>query len=163
MNQKILLPGERRQGGIIIQTRKGNNIPNVQEYDLPLYYLNQAEEISKKYKGPFVKFVNNPSAIYNCHGLVFGARRSSVSDSNEVMKIINEDDYEKVEQQDVRIGDIIIYFSNDGDAEHSGLIIGRKEGLPIVLSKWGMGKEAVHIFSQCPYNPHNIQFYRVSK
>jgi len=163
MASKILLPGERQRSEIVIQTRIGSPISNVQEHDLPPRYLKLAEELDKKYHEPFVLFVNNPSPYYNCHGLTFGSRRSAISDPQEILKILEEDDYTLVEDKDVQKGDIIVYFGNDGDAEHSGLVIGERNGLPLILSKWGYGKEAVHTFSMCPYDSSTVRYYRILK
>jgi len=164
MSQKIIKPGERYQKKIIIQTRKGTPISNVQEFNLPPYYLHLVEEYNKRYSEPFVTFVNNASPIYNCHGLTFGSRRSMIWDSQEIAKIIKEDDYAMVDNMnDVREGDVIVYYGDDGDAEHSGLVIGKISRFPLILSKWGSGREAVHMFSQCPYKIDNVKFFRTSK
>jgi hypothetical protein len=164
MASEILIPGERRQSKIVIQTRRGTPISNVQEYDLPPYYLQLDKEQDEKYQEPFVFFVSNPSSYYNCHGLIFGSRRSAIWDPQEILKILEEDDYQLVENtSNVQRGDIIIYFGEHGDAEHSGLVIGKREGLPLILSKWGYGKEAVHIFSVCPYDSSRVRYYRISK
>lgn len=164
MSQKIIKPGERYHAEIIIQTRKGTNISNVQEYDLPPSCLREVEELNRRYREPFVSFVNNASPIYNCHGLTFGSRRSRIWDSQEIVKIIKEDDYAMVDNMnDVREGDVIVYYGDDGDVEHSGLVIGKRSGFPLILSKWGSGREAVHLFSQCPYKVDNVKFFRISK
>ena len=163
MNPKIIIHGERHQTKITIQTRKCTDIDNVQEHDLTPFYLHQVEELNKEYEGTPVTFVNNASPIYNCHGLTFGSRRSMIWEPQEIMKIIEEDDYVMVDMKDVREGDIIIYFADNGDAEHSGLVIGEELGLPLILSKWGPGREAVHIYVQCPYKSDNVRFYRISK
>jgi hypothetical protein len=164
MALEILIPGERRQGRIVIQTRRGTPVSNVQEYNLTPHYLWLVKEQDNKYQEPYVFFVNNPSPYYNCHGLTFGSRRSQIWDSQEILKILKEDDYQLVENvNNVQKGDIIVYFSDNGDVEHSGLVIDKREGLPLILSKWGCGKEAVHIFSMCPYDSSTVRYYRVSK
>lgn len=164
MNQNIIMPGERYQTKITVQTRKRSDIDNVQEHDLTPFYLRQVDEFNKRYKEPFVTFVNDASPIYNCHGLMFGSRRSMICHTQEIMKILAEDDYEEIDNmRDVREGDVIIYYADDGDAEHSGLVIGERGGFPLIFSKWGFGREAVHMYSQCPYKPDNVKFYRISK
>jgi hypothetical protein len=65
-------------------------------------------------------------------------------------------------------GDIIIYLNpeNDGDIEHSGIVIEkgseRTLGVPIVCSKWGSGREYVHLASHCPYTFAKPKYYRIS-
>ena len=117
MNQQIIIPGERYQTKIKIQTRKGNDIDNVQEYELTPFHKYIVEEFNKRYKEPFVRFVNNASPIYNCHGLTFGSRRSIIWDAQEVSKIIREDDYVMIDNiKEVQQGDVIIYYGDNGDA-----------------------------------------------
>ena len=56
---------------------------------------------------------------------------------------------------------------NDGDIEHSGIVLEVRQSVgfdipvPIVCSKWGGGAEVVHVYSDCPYSPVNVRFYRV--
>jgi len=164
MTKKILIPGQRYQTEIITQTRKGTDISNVQEHDLTPFYLNIVKEIDRKYAQTNVTFVNNPSPIYNCHGFTFASRRTMIWDSKEISKILSEDDYKIVENEnDVQVGDIIIYFGEKGDVEHSGLVIDKKKNFPLILSKWGTGREVVHLFNNCPYDSANVRYYRISK
>lgn len=166
MAQKpIIIPGERYQTNIIIHTRKRTEIDNVQEYELTPFYLQQVKEFNKRYAGRAI-FVNDASPIYNCHGFTFGSRRSAICNSEDVRKILNEDDYKKIDDMnDIRVGDIITYSGHKGNIEHSGLVIGNKEGLPLILSKWGYGREVVHLFNQCPYFPECpvVEYFRISK
>jgi hypothetical protein len=102
--------------------------------------------------------------MYNCHGMVFACRRTNIDDPNEVQKIIAEDDYIQVRKEDILPGDIIIYFSDDGDAEHSGVVISKPDKLffiPLVLSKWGQLEEYIHYANQCPYNFVNARYFRL--
>lgn len=96
--------------------------------------------------------------------MTFGSRRSAIWDAQEILKILKEDDYKLVQDiKNVQKGDIIIYLAKNGDVEHSGLVIGKRERLPLILSKWGYGKEAVHVFNMCPYDSSTVQYYRISK
>lgn len=167
MLQKFIIkPGERYQTKIAIDTRKGNDIDNIQEYDLTPFYLELNKRFKQQYTEPRATFVNEPSSIYNCHGLTFGSRRSAIWNPEEVRKILKEDDYKIInDMNDIRAGDIIIYSNNMGDIGHSGLVIGKKQGLPLILSKWGYGGEVVHPFNQCPYIKNNpiVEYFRISK
>lgn len=64
-------------------------------------------------------------------------------------------------------GDIVIYISNDGDIEHSGIVVEiSPEGIvrnPRVLSKWGTAHEVIHRIADCPYVGSRIEYYRVMK
>ncbi|MDR1147947.1 MAG: hypothetical protein LBK66_04885 [Spirochaetaceae bacterium] len=64
---------------------------------------------------------------YNCHGLVFASRRTNIDDSNEVKNILDKDEYMEIEPRKVLPGDIIIYYAEDGDAEHSGVVISKPD------------------------------------
>lgn len=102
--------------------------------------------------------------MYNCHGMVFASRRTNIDDPNEVQKIIIQDKYIQIDVREVLPGDIIIYFSDDGDAEHSGVVISEPESLfniPFVISKWGQLEEYIHPANQCPYNFANAKYYRI--
>jgi hypothetical protein len=144
----IVLPGQRVQKTITIQTRRGTPVANVQEFDLTPFYLRQIEETRVRFeKNATIEFVNSASPIYNCHGLTFASKRSAIYDAQEVNKILDEDDYIVIcKVTDVRRGDIIVYYSSDGDAEHSGLVIGALQRLPIILSKWGYGRSCTPVY-----------------
>jgi hypothetical protein len=81
------------------------------------------------------------------------------------MKILADDDYLQIEQSQIIAGDIVVYFSSqNGDAEHSGLVVENYPGQgPRVLSKWGSLHEVVHYLRNCPYDASNVKFYRVSR
>jgi hypothetical protein len=119
--------------------------------------------LSSKYPGAQERAENTD--MYNCHGMVFACRRTNIDDPKEVQKIILQDEYMPVETVNVLPGDIIIYYSNDGDAEHSGIVISRPEPgsfyIPIVISKWGLLEEYIHAANQCPYTFANAKYYRI--
>jgi hypothetical protein len=103
--------------------------------------------------------------MYNCHGMVFACRRTNIDDPAEIKKIIAEDNYVQIKKEDVLPGDIIIYFSDDSDAEHSGIVISKPDNryflIPLILSKWGQLEEYIHYANQCPYNFPNAKYYRL--
>jgi hypothetical protein len=105
---------------------------------------------------------------YNCHGLTFAARRTQIFSAAEVRRILREDGYVRVASEtEALAGDIIIYLSQVGDIEHSGIVTEILEGtlLPTmkVLSKWGAAHEVVHALRDCPYTGGNLEFYRLEK
>jgi hypothetical protein len=109
-----------------------------------------------------------PTAMYNCHGLTFAARRTQVIFS-EVAKILRDDDYIVIDYAEVTAGDIAVYRSMDtGDVEHSGIVVGRGTGLvngppgaPVILGKWGNLHEVAHLPPQCPYDKCTVMYYRI--
>ena len=105
----------------------------------------------------------NPNPIYNCHGLTFASRRTWITDNESLHHIINDDGYKKIDLEQVLPGDIILYFSEDGDIMHSAIVISKPDNhlkIPQVLSKWGKYKEIIHVANNCPYD-FNVEYYRV--
>ncbi|MBL7068803.1 MAG: hypothetical protein ISS34_02990 [Candidatus Omnitrophica bacterium] len=146
---------------IIVHTRQGNEINNYQGESISLWERSLIKDTIRKYK-PILRSLSSP--IYNCHGMTFASRRTAIDDSQEIHKILKEDEYKEVPSQKVLAGDIILYF-NDGDIEHSGIVILRPKPplyIPQVYSKWGNGFEAVHYANNCPYN-YQVKYYRVYK
>jgi hypothetical protein len=96
--------------------------------------------------------------------LVFATRRTNIDDSLEVQKIIKQDNYEEIDVKKVLPGDIIIYYADDNDAEHSGIVISVPDDvlpIPNVISKWGQLEEYIHPANQCPYHFINAKYYRM--
>jgi hypothetical protein len=103
----------------------------------------------------------NPSRKYNCHGLSFASRRTWIFESQEIAKIIRDDEYQEVHYNEVEPGDIAVYYV-DGDAEHSGIVVSVDElKVPTILSKWGPCHEVVHKVARCPYRADNVKYYRI--
>lgn len=105
-----------------------------------------------------------PSRKYNCHGLTFASRRTWIHSPKEIAKILADDDYTPVvPPAQVLPGDIAIYYSAEGDAEHSAIVLAIESfGVPKVLSKWGPGREVVHMLASCPYDASNVKYYRIA-
>jgi hypothetical protein len=148
---------------IILQTRKGNNIPNGQNHEFSHFERSQFDQIRQAF--PTNIYRTPPNPIYNCHGMVFASRRTGIYDSLSLQRILDEDGYTEVERGNVLPGDIIIYFDNTNDFEHSGLVVSwdKQLSVPLVVSKWGKFAEVVHWGNQCPYNFANVHYYRLTK
>jgi hypothetical protein len=97
--------------------------------------------------------------VYNCHGLTFASRRTSVNPA--VMPILQDDGFEQVEEKDAQVGDIVVYSNVRGEVVHSGFVVGvdrveivpgtKPTMIPRIWSKWGKGHEWVHPVGECPY------------
>ncbi len=83
-----------------------------------------------------------PCNTYNCHGLTFAARRTWIHEPSELLKILEDDDYEEV-TNGILPGDIAIYI-HEGDA---GLSVwrwvvwtsaGLDENAKIIAATWGV-------------------------
>lgn len=156
---EILEPGE-----IPLSTKKGNRIRNHQEDKIPLGKV-QAYKKTMETKYPLVKR-KGYSSIYNCHGLAFASRRTSINDLSELGKIIKDDEYiEIIDPEKVMPGDIAIYFDlNNGEITHSAIVISEYSNTlltKVVVSKWGGGEEIVHGERNCPYAEDRIKYFRM--
>jgi hypothetical protein len=109
-----------------------------------------------------------PTCAYNCHGLTFASRRTGVSYPEVVRRILDEDEYVKVDKDEVKPGDVVVYVAENGDVEHSGIVIevpaprANPPRLGIrIISKWGEGHEVIHFIGHDPYESTNLEFYRI--
>jgi len=82
--------------------------------------------------------------------------------SEEIAKILNDDDYKTVDRKDVLPGDVVVYYDTTGDAEHSGMVVEVDKLGPKILSKWGLSHEVVHRVHECPYDVPDVRFYRIT-
>lgn len=97
--------------------------------------------------------------------MTFASRRTGIYETSVIEQILHEDGYAEVSSNEVLPGDVIIYYSSDGDAEHSGIVISEKDEIlriPKVVSKWGRYAEFVHWANQCPYSFVNARYFRIS-
>jgi hypothetical protein len=90
-----------------------------------------------------------------------------IFDSDALEQILNEDGYEEVQKEQVKPGDVIMYYGSDGDFEHSGLVIEppKPESLnvPKVRSKWAKYRELIHMGNCCPYDFSNVKYFRLTR
>ena len=160
---EIILPGAPARSEITTQTRAKWNIPNSQSLDSSLGYEREHEKKRREY--PQARFRTGVIPVYNCHGLTFGARRTTIWQIPAVQQILRDDHYERVVLEEVEPGDIVLYISaEDGDIEHSGIVVHAPEPpllIPRVWSKWGFGAEVVHFANDCPYDFSQAQYYRI--
>lgn len=104
--------------------------------------------------------------VYNCHGMTFASRRTGIYASQDVARILEEDDYQEVPANEVLVGDVIVYYGENGEANHSGLVIGVdvsesrnrvKQRVVWIISKWGRLQEWLH---QADYGPYTEDYVR---
>jgi len=147
---------------IVLQTRKGTNISNYQSKEISQFNRNLFEKIEHDYPEAFKR--TKPTGLYNCHGMTFASRRCFIENSEEILVILKDDDYIEVEYKKVLPGDIVLYFSKDGDVEHSGIVIEKPEPplyIPKIVSKWATHAEFIHYANNCPYEKSNIKYFRI--
>jgi len=95
--------------------------------------------------------------------MTFAARRTQIVSPVEIQKILADDSYREVKQRDARPGDIVLYCHENGDANHSGLVVRNdaEDVMPTICSKWGKSGEFIHGLYDVPalYGP-GVKFYR---
>src|SRR5262249_39728690 len=105
-----------------------------------------------------VSQVAAPTGRYNCHGLVFGSRRTNIPPPGEdslalIARILHEDQYTQVHELDVREGDVAVWHQ-DGDIVHTGFV-SHVERYPMTVifiwSMWGGLGEFIHRVPHTPY------------
>lgn len=163
---EIVVPGKPNYKSIRIQTRCRNDIDNSQVYDFSPSEIKQFPDYQRDYPG--VKFRNRPNPIYNCHGMTFACSRTTVG-PEAVNMIINDDGYTQIKNiNDVLPGDVIIYYNEKGEIEHSGIVVSQPSDettkIPWVVSKWGKYSEAYHLVFDCPFQPIlHVSYWRITK
>ncbi len=154
---------------ITLHTRKGTEIPNQQDWHLSSFIANQNRQVISDKKWVNVRWrTTQGSPVYNCHGLTFAGRRTNVSDSASITTILKDDGFHEIPLLDILPGDVILYLTAEGEAEHSGVVAEVKPAdgrgrLPEIwiFSKWGAGSEALHRVYECPYNQSKVKYFRV--
>jgi hypothetical protein len=164
----IFVPGEQARSEIVVETRLGTRLRNSQTLDTtaPDHHLNEAQRRAH----PGARFLTKPSGYYNCHGLTLAARRTRIYEDADVRTALREDGYREIPADAVQAGDLIVYLSEDGAIEHSGLVVQAEPLLmsnpdgpksPMVWSKWGSGSEVLHRWSDCDYTKAFVKYYRI--
>jgi cell wall-associated NlpC family hydrolase len=145
---------------IRLQTAKGTDIPNSQQTEISRQERNWLANFLAKHRQ--AEFRTGFIPRYNCHGFTFASRRTRVWDTSYIQRILDDDDYSRVETNDVKPGDIVIYYGDDGDPTHSGIVVNNDPPLhvPIIVSKWGNGPEVIHKFFDVPsvYGTNHLYF-----
>lgn len=136
---------------IRLQTAKGANVPNSQESEISAFERNSLERLKQQFDN--AEFRTGLSGSYNCHGLAFASRRTKITESLALTTILTDDAYDRIQgPKDALPGDLVIYYDDDGDPTHSGVVLENLAPLfnPKVLSKWGNGPEVIHQLHYVP-------------
>jgi len=118
--------------------------------------LRAAVELHKK-NHPHIT-LRSMSADYNCMGLVFASRRTSIDIDDSLQQILDEDGYRKIAVRDVQPGDVVLYLDRYKKPAHIGVILEHRarplSAAPppreldswhiMVLSQWGTDGEYIH-------------------
>lgn len=159
----IEIPGKIGFRILKLDTRELEQIDNCQTDFISLGEVSEFD----KMRSQFINITerNEPTAIYNCHGMTFASKRTAISSSQEISKILNHDKYVQIPRTQALAGDVILYKSSEGDFEHSGILLTNPRdsefGVPLVLSKWGKFSEIIHLENNCPYSQFKKEYYRI--
>lgn len=142
-----------------LETSAGRGIDHCQGSEISEYNIRWAKRLQVQFPRATVRTHESP--LYNCHGLTFASRRTCIDHNKSISMILKDDKYEEVDDRRVLPGDIIIYYSEKGDPNHSGVVVDTSLIAPIICSKWGNAGEFVHSIYECPdtYGP-NHKFFR---
>jgi hypothetical protein len=150
---------------IVVQTRKGTPIENLIEVEpgqkeRQIYHL-----FLSRYRRPSWIERTLARGVYNCAGHVWASRRTSILETKEWLKILNEDGYRLLSPKETPSpGDLILYKESH-DYIHVGMIMEMCEGvtkdstkIPRVLSKWNsIFGEVSHFEQDVPYDNQGLK------
>jgi hypothetical protein len=151
---------------ITLQTATRRNIPNEQISEISPFELSQFNGFQQAY-GAVNKLRAGPTPFYNCHGLTFASRRTGIFDDVSLRAILADDNYTLISREAVLPGDVILYYAESGEIDHSGIVIEPPTAatfwVPLVYSKWGKFSEFIHFGNRCPYDFSAVRYYRVAR
>ena len=138
MFEEEILVGETERR-IRLQTHKGSDIANViepepGERERRVYALIRAKHPDWRQRKP-------ACGVYNCFGMVFASRRTSILEPDQIIKILTDDGYGEIDKDHAGIGDLALYWDRQrGECVHAAVILRRKSigTTPVLfaLSKW---------------------------
>jgi len=138
-------------GELKISTKKGRQIPNQRKLPRPPVAMCAARDLHLT--GYPLRRCRSLSSDYNCAGMVFANRRTTI-DSLDTGMILEDDEYRNIHSRDqVEVGDVVVYKDDRGEVSHVGLVsnIGvdiRTAQIEInVLSQFGADGEYIHPIS----------------
>jgi hypothetical protein len=139
--------------GIILQTRAGHDVANSQSCEPDVTIPARYDRLRRKH---FLWVSRKPACgVYNCFGLVWASRRTSIYDESEISKILLDDGYRRLAtDSQLRPGDVVLY-RYPGNTRHAAMVVELKplgtSTVPWVLSKWGpVFGEDLHAFLDVP-------------
>ncbi|MBI3945524.1 MAG: hypothetical protein HY321_06380 [Armatimonadetes bacterium] len=147
---------------IIVQTRRGTSIPNETFAEEPARM--RTPEARRRSHGFVMELIagrhgqigcrdvrlrREASARYNCHGMTFANRRTNIVHDADVHQVLTDDRYAEIRPDEVKPGDIVVYYDERGGITHTGVVMFIRRGpaggtIPFVLSKWARHGEYLH-------------------
>jgi hypothetical protein len=106
---------------IRLETSKKRGVDNHQDSEITEVHRRWFPRLSKLHPNAIAR--SQPSPLFNCHGLTFASRRTKIFDRRDILKILEDDAWHEIDMRDVLGGDVVIYFDDEGDPNHSGIIV----------------------------------------
>ena len=151
---------------INLETKLGTPIENWFDDDALPY---DAEKVAKEHVKKYGVSLDNKLRVltrnsrYNCHGLVFANRRTGITEEKEMLKILQEDGYRKINLDELMPGDIVLFKDQADEYSHTALVLEMRRvgtlSAPILISKWGFSGEWLHDFYNHPYSNHRKEYW----
>jgi cell wall-associated NlpC family hydrolase len=142
--------GKNDEQSLALQTRGKRDIPNAVARKRSPEEMRAARSMWL-YERPQIE-VRSLDSTYNCMGMVFGARRTSI-DIGSLSMILTDDGYRRVAMNQAKVGDVVVSVRGDSPT-HVGILakIDRSFEHPTytVLSQWGHDGEYVHRHDHVP-------------
>lgn len=145
MFERIALAGSRPRS-IRLDTRAGNRIVNEQSLPPDPQTVAIFERIRQRH-GQW-RLRKECCGTYNCFGHVWASRRTCIFESGEVERILEEDEYVRIDLVQAEGGDVVTYrHAGSKEIWHAGVIEMRELTgggfVPWVLSKLNASKGEV--------------------
>ena len=112
-------PAERE---IALETSEGQPISNAQITEVTQFEWAQYAGFEAKF-GTRVLLRSGPTPRYNCHGMTFAARRTGIFEPQAINLILDDDGYQEIPFHEVLAGDVIIYYDENEDPQHSAVVV----------------------------------------
>jgi hypothetical protein len=149
----------------ILQTRLRREVENNQSCE-PDAAIRAHYDLLRR--GHFAWVNRKPACgVYNCFGLVWANRRTSIYEESAISKILKDDGYRKLATDEQPCpGDIVIYLhtgrENSRNTLHAAILLRLDqlgtEWVPWVLSKWGDAfGEDIHTIKDIPKDFEDCQ------
>jgi hypothetical protein len=156
---------------IHIQSYDGTDIPNSIDLDPTRESIefNRQNISMARLVQAGIRILGPSTGRYNCHGLVFGSRRTNIppaglSDAVSIDDLLRRDCYTRVFSAP-HPGNVVVYRGPTTEIEHTGYVsrvekLGNTD-IVFVLSKWGAFEECEHRETLGPYGNCRIEYWRL--
>lgn len=160
--EEMLIGGGDRS--IALETRCRRPIRNVIERDPGERERRVYERVRERFGKHWIN--RKPACgVYNCYGMVFASRRTTIEDDTQIPDVLGDDGYREIGEDEAVVGDLVLYQDQRMGMVHVARIT-RRGDLKVLyaLSKWDStsGEDEHHIRHHCWIDPDfqvELQFW----